>query len=63
MDPFGDKRPVRSSDWSPDGRWIVFAAEGKAGAFDLFVMKADGSDPRPLTRTPVTDSGPDWGGG
>ena len=63
FDPFGDKRPVRSSAWSPDGKWIVFAAEGKAGAFDLFVMTADGTQPRPLTRTPVPDSAPDWGGG
>jgi TolB protein len=63
LDPFGDQRPVRSSAWSPDGNWIVFAAQGKSGAFDLFVMTADGTRPRPLTRTPVTDSAPDWGGG
>ena len=60
LDPFGDKRPVRSSAWSPDGKWIVFAAQGKSDAFDLFVMTANGTRPRPLTRTPVTDSAPDW---
>lgn len=54
---------AREPAWSPDGEWIVFAAEGKSGAFDLFVMTADGTQPRPLTRTPVTDSAPDWGGG
>jgi TolB protein len=63
LDPFGDKRPVRSSAWSPDGEWIVFAAADKSGAFDLFVMRPDGTEPRPLTRTPMTDSAPDWGGG
>jgi TolB protein len=63
LDPFGDKRPVRSSAWSPDGDWIVFAAADKSGAFDLFVMKPDGTQPRPLTRTPETDSAPDWDGG
>lgn len=62
LDPFGDNRPVRSSAWSPDGKWIVFAAQGKSGAFDLFVMTANGTQPRPLTRTPVTDSAPDWDG-
>ena len=62
LDPFGDKRPVRSSAWSPDGDWIVFAAADRSGAFDLFVMRPDGTEPRPLTRTPVTDSAPDWGG-
>lgn len=61
--PFGKPRPVLSSAYSPDGKWIVFAAEGEANTFDLFIMTADGADPRPLTRTPVRDSAPDWAGG
>jgi TolB protein len=61
--PFGKPRPVLSSAYSPDGEWIVFAAEGEGNTFDLFVMTADGADPRPLTRTPVRDSAPDWAGG
>src|SRR5713101_5093432 len=39
---------------------IVFAAEGVGGSFDLFVMNADGSGLRNLTRNPGPDRDPAW---
>ncbi len=50
--------------WSPDGKWVVFAANprgdaGKIVNFDLFVVPADGSrPPRRLTRNEAYDSCP-----
>lgn len=32
--------------WSPDGRFILFTSTRKGGKSDLFVMSADGSNPR-----------------
>jgi Tol biopolymer transport system component len=52
---------VLSSSFSPDGNWIVYAAPGRGGAFDLYVMRGDGSGNRPLTRTTKWDSAPEWG--
>jgi Tol biopolymer transport system component len=49
-----------SASYSPDGKWIVHAATGTAGNADLFIMRADGTDRRPLTRTKLWDSAPDW---
>jgi Tol biopolymer transport system component len=46
-------------DWSPDGSRIVFAA-GPAGAEDIFVMDADGSNVTPLTSDPASDYAPAW---
>jgi Tol biopolymer transport system component/CubicO group peptidase (beta-lactamase class C family) len=57
-----DEDPV----WSPDGRQIAFArkvawgAGGVGGQFDVFVMKADGSGQRRLTRDPSGESHPAW---
>jgi TolB protein len=52
---------VGSASFSPDGRWITFSATGKGGKPDVFVMRADGKGPRPVTRTRAWDSAPDWG--
>ena len=52
---------VLSYSFSPDGKWITFAKSGKAGQPDIFVMKANGTGIRPVTRTAVWDSAPDWG--
>jgi TolB protein len=52
---------VRSASYSPDGKWIVHATNGVDGKADLFIMRADGTGSRPLTRTKLWDSAPDWG--
>jgi TolB protein len=52
---------VLSHSFSPDGKWIVLAKSGLGGEPDLFLMRANGSGMRPLTRTAVWDSAPDWG--
>jgi len=52
---------VGSSSFSPNGRWIVYSATGTNGKPDLFVMRADGSGARRVTRTPEWDSAADWG--
>lgn len=59
-------RILRSGSYSPDGNSIVFATTAGAtralGVLpDLFVMSADGTDIRPLTRSPNWDGSPDWG--
>lgn len=49
-------------DWSPDGRYIVFATTfGKGYASSLAIMRDDGSNMRALTKGRVADSEPDWG--
>ena len=50
-----------SASFSPDGRSITFAMTGEGGEPDVFVMRADGRDVRPVTTTPVWESMPDWG--
>ncbi len=47
-------------DWSPDGSEIVFSSD-RGGSYDLFVMNADGSNLRQLTRTGTQDEvAPVW---
>jgi Tol biopolymer transport system component len=52
--------------WSPDGRLIAFTSNragrfvGQTYAMDVFVMRADGSDPRNLTDSAASDTNPDW---
>jgi TolB protein len=52
---------ILSSTFSPDGQEIVFSMAGKAGAADVYVMQADGTDTQPVTQTALWDSAPDWG--
>ena len=52
---------VLSATFSPDGKWIVLSAAGKAGQPDIYVMRANGTALRPVTRTSIWDSAPDWG--
>ena len=49
-------------DWSPDGRYLVFATTfGKGYATSMALMRDDGSNMRALTKGRVADSEPDWG--
>lgn len=53
-----------SPRWSPDGQWIVYTAgQGSDGdgGYDLWLMRADGSEPRRLTAMPGSEAWPVWG--
>ena len=50
-----------SAAYSPDGDWIVFSKSVHGNEPDLDVMKADGSDVRRITKSPLWDSRPTWG--
>lgn len=57
---FGPGHQTASATWSPDGSMIVFADSGMAGNDDLYVMRADGSAIRRLTRTQQWESAAVW---
>jgi serine/threonine protein kinase len=48
------------ASYSPDGRFIVFNSTRNAGQADLFIMRADGSNPQQLTNHPEPDWGAHW---
>ena len=66
--------PIRSGDddlssrrgipvtprWSPDGEKITFALWESAEACSIWIMNADGTDPRELTDNRTCDSAPAW---
>jgi TolB protein len=60
---FGEDVMLLSTSFSPDGRSIVFSKSGKGGQPDIFTMRRDGTQIKPLTRTALWDSAPDWGPG
>ncbi|HEV3344056.1 MAG TPA: hypothetical protein VG125_27020 [Pirellulales bacterium] len=49
----------RGPCWSPDGKKILFTADTGNGA-DLFVMEADGTNPKNLTNGPGFDADGSW---
>ncbi len=46
--------------WSPDGRQIVFEARPADSAADIYVISAEGGQPRRLTADPAEDTVPTW---
>jgi len=48
--------------WSPDGRRIAFGVlkGASSSSFEIYVVRADGSKLRRLTRNRVTDNCPSW---
>jgi len=55
--PAFDIEPV----WSPDGEWILFASDRDDSNFDLYIMRADGSDVQRILNDPDSkDSYPSW---
>ena len=51
LNPVKDLYPY----WSPDGEHIVFHSNRLGGAYQLFVMRADGSGLKPLTNPAIND--------
>jgi TolB protein len=52
-----------SSSFSPDGKWITFGMKGGIGEDDkaaLYVMRANGTGVRYVTKSAFWDSAPDW---
>lgn len=46
-------------DWSPDGEWLVMSAKDVHSNRDIFLVRADGSEPpRNLTRHPAFEGSP-----
>ena len=58
---FSDTQPYDNGSprWSPDGQRIVYQSNREV-QFDIYTVKADGTDERRLTDHPRNDSMPDW---
>lgn len=60
----GGRTQYLSASFSPDGSWIAFSKTpgvGNLGNADVYVMRADGTAVRNVTRSTIWDSGVDWG--
>ena len=53
--PHHDDEPA----WSPDGKWIAFQSD-RSGSLDIWLVPADGGEPRNLTNSPSNDCFPAW---
>ena len=56
-------RRLFSASFSPDGAQIAFGRADARGRGDIWLMNADGGDPRPVLRARRWDSAADWGAG
>jgi hypothetical protein len=46
--------------WSPDGTMIAFRRRGSTDNFNVYVMRSDGSDVRPIATGPAVEEKPAW---
>jgi Tol biopolymer transport system component len=60
---FSPHRRLFSAAFSPDGSQIVFGRADRTGRGDVWLMKADGSNPHPILQAKPWDSATDWGSG
>jgi Tol biopolymer transport system component len=50
--------PKLASDWSPDGRTLMFVVNDPKGSFDIMGLSMDGSSkPFPVVKTPFDEQG------
>ena len=50
----------KSPSWSPDGRRIAFSSNRETGAFQIWLINPDGSDPVRLTSDSGGNGEPSW---
>ncbi len=51
---------IAQFDWSPDGRWIVYAKRDKTSTTDLWIVPTVGGNSVNITRYPGRNSSPQW---
>jgi TolB protein len=49
-----------TSNWSPDGRWIVFARSVSTSNVEIWIVRENGIGLRRITRSPGTDTWPSF---
>lgn len=47
-------------DWGPNAQWIAFQSDRTDETSDVYIMRSDGTDVRPITNTPATNADPGW---
>ena len=53
--------PHTNAVWSPDGAWIAYVAKENSADWQVWAMRADGSEPRVLTFGPERKFYLSWG--
>jgi len=52
--------PMRDPAYSPDGSWLAFSSNYDGSNHDIWIMTAEGTNPRPLVTDPAYDFDPAW---